>query len=84
MDFSSSTNLDGFVLVNAETVHQTEDLFAVLPDACFTLSRQWLLVENGPLNRNIRRHPLVLLDLSYGQTLGWVQHQHPADQVLTV
>lgn len=84
MDISSSTNLDSFVLVNAKTVHQTENLFAVLPNACFALSRQRLLVKNRPLNRNTRRHPLVLFDLSHGQTLQWVQHQHPADQVLTV
>lgn len=84
MDCSGSTNLDGFVLVDAQTVHQTEDLLAVLPDARFALGRQRLLVEDGPLNGDVRRHPLVLLDLSDGQTLGWVQHQHPADQVLTV
>lgn len=41
---SSATHLYGLVLVDAQTVHQAENLFAVLPDARFALSRQGLLV----------------------------------------
>ena len=72
------------MLVDAEAVHQPKDLLAVLSHARLALSRQRLLVQNRPLYRSVQSHPLVLLDLGHGQTLRWVQDQHPADKVLTV
>lgn len=79
-----SPHLYSLVLVNAQAVHQTKDLFTVLPHAHLPVRRHRLLVQNGPLHRDVQRHPLMLLDLGHGQALGRVQDQHPADQVFTV
>lgn len=83
-DVTPGPYLYGLMLIDAEAVHEAEDLLAVLSDAGLALCRQRLLVQNRPLYRNIQSHPLVLLDLGQRQTLGRVQYQHPADQVLTV
>lgn len=78
-----SHHLNSLVLVDAQAVHQSEDLFAVLSHSHIPLG--WcLLVQHGPLHRHVQHHPFMFLNLGYGQTFRWVQHQHPPDQMLTV
>lgn len=77
-------HLYSLVLVDAEAVHESQHLLAVLSESVVVLSRAGLLVEEGSLYGNLQHHPLVLLNLSHRKSLGWVQHQHPPDQMLAV
>ena len=76
------THLDRLLLVDAETLHDAQDLLVELADlgvvADDGAGRQ---VLGGPA---LRLHPLVVLDLLDREALGRVQHQHAPDQLLAL
>lgn len=74
--------LNGFLLVYSKAVHQTQNLFIKLPNGWLIFLPLW--IKGSSLDRNFYEHPFVLLDLSYGKPFGWVQDQHPSNEVLTI
>lgn len=80
--FSLFTHLDSPLAVNAQGVHDAQHRFTVVPQVGVVLCQG--MAEGLVGSCRVCQHPAVLLDLGHCDPLGWIHHQHLADQVFTV